>query len=165
MNNVKIQNQLHLQSDTLNKLKTLSNISLNKKMDCKEVNIVYATGKRKSAIAKVYVSVGGSGKIIINGKSIKNYFKRTVNITTVESPLYILKIQNIYDVSCFVHGSGLSGQADAIKHGISKALNEINKTFRTLLRKEGLLTRDSRKVERKKYGQPKARKKFQFSKR
>ena len=126
---------------------------------------IYATGKRKTAIAKVWMLNKGSGRIIVNGKSILDYFKRSTYRMLITQPFKILKTEGIYDVECQVLGSGLSGQAGAIRHGISKALNQVSDEFHRTLRSGGFLTRDSRKVERKKCGQPKARKKFQFSKR
>lgn len=125
----------------------------------------YATGKRKTAIAKIWILSGGSGKITINGKNILKYFKRATYRTIINQPFEILQVKGMYNVQCKVLGSGLSGQAGAIAHGISKALNQVNIEFHETLKRASLLTRDSRQVERKKYGQPKARKKFQFSKR
>ena len=129
------------------------------------VNSIYATGKRKTAIAKVWMIKKGSGQITVNGRKITDYFKRPIYRMIINQPFDIVKENNSYDVKCQVLGSGLSGQAGAIRHGISKALNQVNDEFHTILRSGGFLTRDSRRVERKKYGQPKARKKFQFSKR
>lgn len=126
---------------------------------------IYATGKRKTAVAKVWMISKGSGKIIVNGKNLIDYFQRPVDRMIINQPFAIVKAEGIYDIECQVLGSGLSGQAGAIRHGISKALNQISDEFHKTLRSGGFLTRDSRKVERKKYGQPKARKKFQFSKR
>lgn len=126
---------------------------------------VYATGKRKTAIAKVWMSKRGNGHVMVNGKSIQEYFKRAIYRMIIKQPFDILKAQDSYDIKCQVSGSGLSGQAGAIKHGISKALAQVSESFYRTLKSGGFLTRDSRKVERKKYGRPKARKKFQFSKR
>ncbi|WPX97302.1 30S ribosomal protein S9 [Candidatus Bandiella euplotis] len=126
---------------------------------------VYATGKRKTAVAKVWMTTKGTGKIMVNGKPVTEYFQRPVYKTLINQPFCLLKADGVYDVDCQVSGSGLSGQAGAIRHGISKALNQISEEFRQALRSGGFLTRDSRQVERKKYGQPKARKRFQFSKR
>lgn len=126
---------------------------------------VYATGKRKTAVAKVWMIKKGSGIITVNGKSIIDYFKRPIYRMIINQPFDIVKAQGVYDIECQVLGSGLSGQAGAIRHGISKALNQISDEYHGTLRSGGFLTRDSRRVERKKYGQPKARKKFQFSKR
>jgi small subunit ribosomal protein S9 len=130
-----------------------------------DANKIYATGKRKTAIAKVWMIKKGSGKITVNGKSIIDYFKRPIYRMIINQPFDIVKAQGVYDIECQVLGSGLSGQAGAIRHGISKALNQISDEYHGTLKSGGFLTRDSRRVERKKYGQPKARKKFQFSKR
>ena len=132
------------------------------KLDFKDSK--YSTGRRKKSIAKVWVKKG-SGKIYVNGKLMGDYFKRPVHQLIVTRPLEITNVINNYDVKCSVKGGGLSGQAGAIILGISRALNEINEDFRSKLKEAGFLTRDARKVERKKYGQPGARKKFQFSKR
>ena len=126
---------------------------------------IYATGKRKTAIAKVWLIAKGSGQMIVNGKDIATYFKRSLCIMLINQPFEMLRIKNLYDIKCQVFGSGLSGQAGAIRHAISKALKQIDTKFHRSLRNAGFLTRDSRQVERKKYGQPKARKQFQFSKR
>ena len=126
---------------------------------------VYSSiGRRKGSIARVYMSPG-QGNIVINGKEFSNYISRKSLAIVVTQPLDLLNQRNAYDISVNVKGGGLSGQAGAIRLGISRALNEINEDFRTKLKEAGFLTRDARKVERKKYGQPGARKKFQFSKR
>ena len=125
----------------------------------------YATGKRKTAIARVWICQNDKEEITINKKKIKEYFKQERYQTDITKPFNILKTNEIYKVSASVKGSGLTGQASAIRLGISKALCSINYNNRKILKPHGLITRDSRKVERKKYGQPKARKKFQFSKR
>jgi small subunit ribosomal protein S9 len=127
-------------------------------------NRFYATGKRKSSIARVWLKVG-SGNILVNGKKYNEYFKRPVLQLSIEKPLHVLNKNNNYDVMCTVEGGGLTGQAGAVSLGISKALFVLDGTLRKTLKKEKLLTRDSRKVERKKYGQKKARRRFQFSKR
>jgi small subunit ribosomal protein S9 len=129
-----------------------------------DVQKIYATGKRKTAVAKVWM-MKGTGKIIINNRELTDYFQRPVYKMVINQPFALIKAEDEYDVECQVLGSGLSGQASAIKHGISKALSQISEELRQTLRSGGFLTRDSRRVERKKYGQPKARKKFQFSKR
>ena len=126
--------------------------------------VFYATGKRKTAIARVFLTKGGCGKIIVNDKEDKSYFIREYHILILHHPFKAIDLNN-FDVKCTVQGGGLSSQAEAIRHGISKALCLFNQDFKTPLRSSKLLTRDSRKVERKKPGQPKARKKFQFSKR
>ncbi|MSP06037.1 MAG: 30S ribosomal protein S9 [Candidatus Fonsibacter sp.] len=127
-------------------------------------NRFYATGKRKSSIARVWLKVG-SGTILVNGKKYREYFKRPVLQLSIEKPFDIINKNNGYDVNCTVKGGGLTGQAGAVSLGISKALFASDGTLRKALKKEKLLTRDSRKVERKKYGQKKARRRFQFSKR
>lgn len=124
----------------------------------------YATGRRKEATARVWVS-NGVGKIIINGKTAEEYFKRPVLRMIINQPLAATNAIGQYDVICTVKGSGLSGQAGAVRLGISRALDEISDDFHPTLRHGGFLTRDSRSVERKKYGRKKARKSFQFSKR
>ena len=124
----------------------------------------YATGKRKDAVARVWV-MPGKGNITINGKTIDQYFARPVLKMIIAQPFEITNRVNEFDVVCTVKGGGLSGQAGAIKHGISKALNEYEPELRTVLKKAGFLTRDDRVVERKKYGLAKARRSYQFSKR
>ena len=123
-----------------------------------------STGRRKGSIARVYMNPG-KGNIVINGKEFSNYISRKSLAIVVTQPLDLLGQRNAYDINVKVSGGGLSGQAGAIRLGISRALNEINEDFRSKLKEAGFLTRDARKVERKKYGQPGARKKFQFSKR
>jgi len=126
---------------------------------------VYSSiGRRKGSIARVYMNPG-QGNIFINGKEFSNYISRKSLAIVVTQPLDLLDQRNSYDISINVKGGGLSGQAGAIRLGISRALNQINEDFRSKLKEAGFLTRDARKVERKKYGQPGARKKFQFSKR
>jgi small subunit ribosomal protein S9 len=124
----------------------------------------YATGKRKTAVARVWIKPG-SGKITVNGKDQKEYFGRAVLQMIIKQPLIAVERNNQYDVVCTVAGSGPSGQAGAVRHGISKALTYYEPALRSALKKGGFLTRDSRTVERKKYGRKKARKSFQFSKR
>ena len=124
----------------------------------------YATGKRKTSIAKIWL-MKGSGKIIINGKDFNEYFKRANHKMQVLRPFEIINQSTIYDVKCKVSGGGLSGQVGAMVHGISKALLQIDPNLKSELKKEKLTTRDSRSVERKKYGLRKARRSFQFSKR
>ena len=124
----------------------------------------YATGKRKDAVARVWVKAG-SGKVVVNGRDIEQYFARPVLRMVINQPFDVLNTRGQFDVVCTVAGGGLSGQAGAVKHGISKALTLYNPDFRPSLKKAGYLTRDSRVVERKKYGQAKARRRFQFSKR
>ena len=124
----------------------------------------YATGKRKTSIAKVWLSKG-SGKIIINGKNYDDYFKRSNHKMQLLRPFEIIIQQTDYDVKCSVKGGGLTGQVGAMVHGISKALLLFDSNLKPTLKKEKLTTRDSRAVERKKYGHRKARRSFQFSKR
>ena len=123
------------------------------------------TGKRKSSIARVSMYSPGKGNIVINGKSIKDYIPRDSLVTVIKEPLVVVENESNYDINVNVKGGGLSGQAGAIRLGISRALINANSDFRSSLKSKGLLTRDSRKVERKKPGQPGARRKFQFSKR
>lgn len=124
----------------------------------------YATGKRKDAVARVWI-MPGKGNITINNKSVDEYFARPVLKMVINQPFAITNRENEFDVICTVKGGGLSGQAGAIKHGISKALNEYEPELRTVLKQAGFLTRDDRVVERKKYGKAKARRSYQFSKR
>ena len=124
----------------------------------------YATGRRKQSIAKVWLKKG-SGKIIINGKKYDEYFKRINHISELTKPFEIINQTTSYDVRCTVKGGGHSGQVGAMIHGISKALLQFDSALKPALKKEKLTTRDSRAVERKKYGHRKARRSFQFSKR
>ena len=132
------------------------------KLDFKDSK--YATGRRKRSIAKVWVKKG-SGVIHVNGKKMNDYFKRPVHQIIVTRPLEISNLLNSYDVKASVKGGGLSGQAGAIIHGLSRALVLHDETIKKVLKKEKLTSRDSRVVERKKYGHRKARRSFQFSKR
>ena len=124
----------------------------------------YATGKRKNAVARVWLT-RGAGKIIINDKDFSAYFARPVLQMVVQQPILAATRSGQYDVRATVAGGGLSGQAGAVRHGISKALTHYEPDLRAVLKKGGFLTRDSRVVERKKYGRAKARRSFQFSKR
>ena len=124
----------------------------------------YATGRRKRSIAKVWLKKG-SGKIYVNGKNYENYFKRANHKMQLLRPFEIINQSTEYDARCNVKGGGLSGQVGALIHGISKALLMFDSELKSTLKKEKLTTRDSRSVERKKYGRKKARKSFQFSKR
>ncbi|SLN16152.1 30S ribosomal protein S9 [Roseisalinus antarcticus] len=124
----------------------------------------YATGKRKDAVARVWIKPG-SGKVTINGREINVYFARPVLQMILKQPFQVAGVEGQFDVMATVKGGGLSGQAGAVKHGISKALQLYDPTLRPPLKAAGFLTRDSRVVERKKYGRAKARKSFQFSKR
>lgn len=124
----------------------------------------YATGKRKDAVARVWIKPG-SGKVTVNGREFATYFARPVLQLIVQQPIVAAERKDQYDVVATVSGGGLSGQAGAVRHGISKALTYFEPDLRPVLKKGGFLTRDSRVVERKKYGRAKARKSFQFSKR
>jgi small subunit ribosomal protein S9 len=124
----------------------------------------YATGKRKDAVARVWVKPG-SGKIVVNDKDYSEYFARPVLQMVVRQPIIAANRANQYDIVAAVSGGGLSGQAGALRHGISKALTYYEPDLRGVLKKDGFLTRDPRVVERKKYGRAKARRSFQFSKR
>jgi len=124
----------------------------------------YATGRRKNAIARVWVKPG-KGEIEINGKKAAQYFARPVLRMLITQPFLVADRYNQFDVFCTVVGGGLSGQAGAVRHGISRALTNYEPELRPILKVAGFLTRDSRVVERKKYGHPKARRSFQFSKR
>jgi len=142
-------------------------------MDIKEENIdtksetiekSYATGRRKNSIARVWVKKG-TGSFKVNGKELSNYFLRPVLRMVVNQPINVLQAEGVYDIMATVKGGGLSGQAGAIRHGISKALSLLDQLNRPPLKKVGLLTRDPRVVERKKAGLAKARRSYQFSKR
>jgi small subunit ribosomal protein S9 len=124
----------------------------------------YATGKRKNAIARVWLT-SGSGNIIVNNRNMDNYFGRETSRMVIMQPFELTQTTGKFDVKVNVHGGGLSGQAGAIKHGISKALLSVDAGYRSILKSEGFLTRDSRVKERKKYGKRAARASFQFSKR
>ena len=124
----------------------------------------YATGKRKNAVARVWLTKG-KGKFIINGKSLEGYFGRPVSRMIVQQPFNATETLNGFDINARVHGGGLSGQAGALRHGISKALQDFDIAHRTTLKRLGYLTRDPRVVESKKYGKHKARRSTQFSKR
>jgi small subunit ribosomal protein S9 len=124
----------------------------------------YATGKRKDAVARVWIRPG-SGKIIVNTRPVEVYFARPVLRMILQQPLAIAQRHGQYDLTVTVAGGGLSGQAGAVRHGLAKALTNFEPDLRPALKREGFLTRDSRVVERKKYGKKKARRSFQFSKR
>jgi len=124
----------------------------------------YATGKRKDAVARVWIKPG-SGKVTVNGKPINDYFARPVLQMILRQPFSVAGVEDQFDVQATVKGGGLSGQAGAVKHGISKALQLYDPSLRGALKAAGFLTRNSRVVERKKYGRRKARRSFQFSKR
>lgn len=124
----------------------------------------YGTGRRKNAIARVWIK-SGSGKIVVNGREATQYFGRPNLIMLIQQPFDATNTRDRFDVICTAEGGGLSGQAGAIRHGISRALDKHDENFHKVLRTGGYLTRDSRVVERKKYGKAKARRSFQFSKR
>ena len=124
----------------------------------------YGTGRRKSSVARVFLKKG-SGKVVVNGKPIDQYFARETGRMVIRQPLELTNHVDTFDIMVNVGGGGESGQAGAVRHGISRALLVVDPTFRPVLKKAGFLTRDARKKERKKYGQPGARRGFQFSKR
>jgi len=142
---------------------------INSETSKKDINIdfkdaKYATGRRKTSVAKVWVKKG-SGSIYVNGKKMVDYFKKQNLQMAICRPFVVTKRSNEFDVRCSVKGGGLTGQAGAITHGIARALVEFEQELKTALKKEKLTTRDSRSVERKKYGRRKARRSYQFSKR
>jgi small subunit ribosomal protein S9 len=157
-------------SDTMQSLDQLSSLKTAapespqyvKKVD--KQGRAYATGKRKDAVARVWIKPG-AGKVTVNTREVEVYFARPVLRMMIQQPLVAAARAGQYDVVCTVAGGGLSGQAGAVRHGISKALTFFEPDLRAILKKGGFLTRDSRVVERKKYGRAKARKSFQFSKR
>lgn len=157
-------------SDTIQSLDQLSSIKTAAPEAPKYVKKVdkqgraYATGKRKDAVARVWIKPG-SGKIVVNTREVETYFARPVLRMLIQQPIVAAARQGQYDVIATVAGGGLSGQAGAVRHGISKALTNFEPDLRGVLKKGGFLTRDSRVVERKKYGKAKARRSFQFSKR
>ena len=124
----------------------------------------YATGRRKNAVARVWIKPG-NGKITVNGREFETYFARPVLRMVLQQPIVAAERTDQFDVVCTVTGGGLSGQAGAVRHGIARALTYYEPGLRTVLKRGGFLTRDSRVVERKKYGKAKARRSFQFSKR
>ena len=158
-------------AETLSSLQDLANINASAQPDA-PVHVqkldaqgrAYATGKRKDAVARVWIKPG-SGKITVNARAFDVYFARPVLRMIVQQPLGIVSRTNQYDLTITVAGGGLSGQAGAVRHGLSKALTNYEPELRSILKREGFLTRDSRVVERKKYGHKKARRSFQFSKR
>jgi small subunit ribosomal protein S9 len=125
---------------------------------------VLATGKRKTAIARVRMKPG-TGQVVVNGRPMTEYFPREVLHMRIQNPFEVVGAEARWDVSARITGGGVSGQADALRHGISRALEKADETLRPSLKSKGLLTRDARKKERKKYGQKGARARFQFSKR
>jgi small subunit ribosomal protein S9 len=127
-------------------------------------NLGIGTGRRKTSVARVYVR-DGNGKITINGRDLNQYFAMGEHTMMVRQPLMVTSSENKYDILINVYGGGVNGQAGACRHGISRALCQVDQANYTSLRRSGFLTRDSRMVERKKYGQAGARRRFQFSKR
>jgi len=128
------------------------------------MDVINTSGRRKASIARIYMSKG-TGNITVNGKDYKQYFPQKHIQYNVTEPFGILEVENVYDVKVVVTGGGFKGQAQAIRLAISKAFTKLNEDFRKPLKVRKMLTRDARVVERKKYGKPKARKSFQFSKR
>jgi len=124
----------------------------------------YATGKRKTAIARVWLKQG-SGNIVVNGRPVDEYFERETSRMVLRQALELIEAQDQFDITATCHGGGKSAQAEAMRHGISRALITLDPEKRSVVKRAGFLTRDARKKERKKYGQPGARKRFQYSKR
>jgi len=129
-----------------------------------EVQRWYATGKRKTSVARVWLTPG-QGRITVNRTPAEEYFKRPILGMVINEPFDLTETKGRFDVLVNVRGGGLAGQAGAVRHGITRALMEVNPQYRPVLKKAGLVTRDSRTKERKKYGQPGARKRYQYSKR
>jgi small subunit ribosomal protein S9 len=152
------------QKQTLADLKSATSAAPKAEAKRDKFGRAYATGKRKNAVARVWVKPG-KGKIIVNDREFENYFVRPVLRMLINQPFSATNRLNEFDVVCTVAGGGLSGQAGAVRHGISKALTYYEPTLRPALKAGGFLTRDARVVERKKYGRKKARRSFQFSKR
>ncbi|AQS41309.1 MAG: 30S ribosomal protein S9 [Candidatus Tokpelaia hoelldobleri] len=160
------------QINSLSELATATNTAVQAETTAAPVHVqkldaqgrAYATGKRKDAVARVWVKPG-SGKITVNGKEFNQYFARPVLQMILRQPIVAANRDGQFDIVATVAGGGLSGQAGAVRHGISKALTYYEPALRSVLKKGGFLTRDSRVVERKKYGRAKARRSFQFSKR
>ena len=142
----------------------MDNIENNSEAKLDNKQRAYATGKRKNSIARVWLK-RGSGSISVNGKSVEKYFARPVLQMIVNQPLNVIEAEGGYEILATVKGGGLSGQAGALRHGISKALSLFDSSYRPALKKVGFITRDSRVVERKKSGLAKARRSYQFSKR
>lgn len=150
--------------DQLSSLKTAAPEAPKREKKVDKQNRAYATGKRKDAVARVWIKPG-SGKVTVNTRDVETYFARPVLRMLIQQPIVAAARQGQYDIIATVAGGGLSGQAGAVRHGISKALTHFEPDLRGVLKKGGFLTRDSRVVERKKYGKAKARRSFQFSKR
>ena len=128
-------------------------------------DFMWGTGRRKTAVARVRIATGGSGQFVVNGRAIEEYFDRETHVTAAKSPVEAVGGEEAYDVFVNVRGGVQTGQAGAIRHGLSRALLKVDPGMRAALKPRGYLTRDSRMVERKKPGRPGARKRFQFSKR
>ncbi len=128
------------------------------------MDTIHTIGRRKTSVARVFLNEG-TGKIVINGKDLNEYFTIPAHLKAVAQPFAVTDTEGKFDIKATLKGGGITGQAEALRLGIARALVEVNPEFKPLLKKEKLMTRDPRMVERKKYGQPKARKKFQFSKR
>ncbi len=135
-----------------------------KKETSKVVNLGMGVGRRKTAVARVYLREG-NGKITINGKNVDEYFVDVLNASLVSEPFVVTETEGKYDLVITVRGGGINGQAEACRHGVARALVDENADYKDALHKAGLMTRDPRMVERKKYGQRGARRRFQFSKR
>jgi small subunit ribosomal protein S9 len=133
-------------------------------IQARNMEMINAVGRRKTAVARVYL-MKGEGKITINGKDYREYFPQMHVQNNVTDPFGVVGAENIYDLKVNVRGGGFKGQSEAVRMGLSRALVKLNEEFKKPLKDKKFLTRDSRAVERKKYGQPKARKRFQFSKR
>ncbi|NRA73656.1 MAG: 30S ribosomal protein S9 [Rickettsiales bacterium] len=133
-------------------------------IDVKVSQDSYATGRRKTSVARVWITQG-SGEFIVNKQPFDKYFERKISQALVNKPFIVTQTEGLYNVKCTVSGGGLSGQAGALAHGLSRAIAKLDESFKPMLKAQGLTTRDSREVERKKPGLKKARKKFQFSKR
>ena len=147
------------------KEKDVKPVVVEKKKEVKDyLGRVYSTGKRKTSVARVWIKLG-KGNIVVNGKDYEQYFRRPILQMIVNQPFELVNRIGSYDVEATIKGGGLSGQAGALKHGISKALSLFETELRSVIKKAGFLTRDSRIVERKHYGHKKARRSFQFSKR
>jgi small subunit ribosomal protein S9 len=128
------------------------------------MDTIHTIGRRKTSVARVFLNEG-TGKIIVNGKEVNAYFTIPTHQKTIMRPFQVTDTEGKFDIKATLKGGGITGQAEALRLGIARALVEVNPEYKPLLKKEKLMTRDPRMVERKKYGQPKARKKFQFSKR
>lgn len=133
-------------------------------MEQKTIPYTVTVGRRKEATARVYLRAG-SGKIRVNKRSLENYFPREVHRLVIDQPIKLAKLEGKFDISATIRGGGTTGQAEALRHGISRAIIKLDETQRAIVKKAGYLTRDPRAKERKKYGRKRARKRFQYSKR